>query len=108
MEGTLNVGTDLLHVMVTFTCHREWACLGRADGTWALLGGICNIFDDGSDDDDNTSALHMWGSIPRETETKPEAEAHYLPSPHIGSLCLFKFIGVVHIHFTRALKDNPP
>lgn len=70
--------------------------------------GLQQIFDDGNDNNDNTSALPMWGREPRETETKPAAEAHYLPFPHMRSLCLFIFLGVMHIHFTRAVKDSPP
>lgn len=41
--------------------------------------GLQQIFYDGNDNNGNTSALPMWRREPRETETKPAAEAHYLP-----------------------------
>lgn len=91
-KGILRVGADLLCVIVNSTCQKLGLPLESRWDMGFARKGLQQIFDDGNDNNDNTSALPMWGREPRETETKPAAEVHYLPFPHcLRSLCLFIF-----------------
>lgn len=104
MEAHLS-DADFLCMRVTFTCQRDWACLGRAGGM-GFVGK--DLFLMTAVMMTTLNALRLWGRIPRETETKPEAGSSLPRFPTLSSLCLHQFLGVMHVHFTGAVKDNPP
>lgn len=68
--------------------------------------GLQQVFVDGPDKDDDTSALPMSR---KELRNRNQARSTLPPfSTHETILPAYEFLGVVLVHFTTAVKDHLP